>query len=153
MKPINLHPLLVENLYEEALSLSEEARDVFDESVLLASAGEPGRAARAALRQEALRTTTRMMHAIAWLLNQRAFLAGELTEFQLRQHGTLPTSPPAGDDDDLALLPAAVAEIAERTIAFYRRLERVDPASRSMIRVEPVAFDHLRERLGQAVAR
>ncbi|WP_368737004.1 DUF1465 family protein, partial [Janibacter hoylei] len=45
---------------------------------------------RLALSTEGLKTTTRMMHILAWLLNQRAYFSGELSEGQVRRNGTLP---------------------------------------------------------------
>src|SRR6186713_3426542 len=91
----DLSPTIVEALYYEALSLADEVREAFDLSGRLTAASENEDLARVALACEALRTTTRMMHGIAWLLNQRAYFAGELSEFQLRRHGRLP---PARDE-------------------------------------------------------
>src|SRR5690606_7897559 len=63
----DLSPTIVDALYCEALVLADEARSAFDLSGRLTRAAEDEDLARIALSCEALRTTTRMMHAIAWL--------------------------------------------------------------------------------------
>ena len=147
----DLSPTIVEALYGEALMLADEARAAFDLSGRLTSASEDEDLARIALSCEALRTTTRMMHAIAWLLNQRAFFAGELSEFQLRRHGRLPPRQNESSDDNLALLGPELADLIERTQRFYARIERLDLAWRNHFAMHPAAIHRLRERLGQAV--
>lgn len=149
----DLSPTIVEGLYNEALRLADEARAAFDPSVrpTAANEDEDGDLARIALSCEALRTTTRMMHAIAWLLNRRAYFAGELSEFQLRRHGRLPAAQPDGDNTQLALLDPPLIELTQRTRRFYARIERLDRAWRERFAMDPVAIRRLRERLGQAV--
>ena len=88
--PADISPTIVEALYRDALRLADEARAAFDLSGRLDVVGSDEELARIALSCEALRTTTRMMHAIAWLLNHKAYFNGELSEFQLRCHGRLP---------------------------------------------------------------
>jgi regulator of CtrA degradation len=93
-----------------------------------------------------------MMHAIAWLLNQRAYFAGELSEFQLRRHGRLPARQPDGPADHLALLGPELEDLIGRTRRFYARIERLDRAWRDHFAMHPAAIHRLRERLGSAVA-
>ena len=150
-EPADLSPTIVESLYCEALVLADEARAVFDLSGRLDLAGEDEDLARVALSCEALRTTTRMMHAIAWLLNQRAFFAGELSEFQLRRHGRLPPAQPDGDPDQVARLDPELQDLVERTRRFYARISRLDRAWREHFAMHPSAIHRLRERLGHAV--
>jgi len=147
----DLSPTIVDTLYGEALALADEARAAFDLSGRLTVASVDEDLARIALSCEALRTTTRMMHAIAWLLNQRAFFAGELSEFQLRRHGRLPPAPPDGENDQLALLTPELIALVERTRRFYARVERLDRAWREHFAMYPSAIHRLRERLGHAV--
>jgi regulator of CtrA degradation len=148
----DLSPTIVETLYGEALALADEARGAFELSGRLSAASLDEDLARIALSCEALRTTTRMMHAIAWLLNQRAHFAGELSEFQLRRHGRLPPAQPDADPGQIALLPLETAALIERTRQFYARIERLDRAWRARYEMEPAAIHRLRERLGKAVA-
>jgi len=148
----DLSPTIIEALYGEALLLADEARAAFDLSGRLTAASENEDLARIALSCEALRTTTRMMHAIAWLLNQRAYFAGELSEFQLRHHGRLPPRQPDAAAGQPALLGPALQELIERTRRFYARIERLDAAWREHFAMHPAAIHRLRDRLGRAVA-
>lgn len=150
-EPADLSPTIVDTLYGEALSLADEARAAFDLSGRLTTASMNEDLARIALSCEALRTTTRMMHAIAWLLNQRAFFAGELSEFQLRRHGRLPPAQPDGDPDQVARLDPELQDLVERTRRFYARISRLDRAWREHFAMHPSAIHRLRERLGHAV--
>ena len=148
----DLNPTIVNALYGEALVLADEARAAFDLSGRLTAASENEDLARIALSCEALRTTTRMMHAIAWLLNQRAYFAGELSEFQLRHHGRLPPRQPDPAPSQLALLEPELEALIQRTRRFYARIERLDGAWREHFAMHPAAIHRLRDRLGRAVA-
>ena len=149
----DLSPTIVDALYCEALLLADDARGAFDLSGRLTATSEDEDLARIALSCEALRTTTRMMHAIAWLLNQRAYFAGELSEFQLRRHGRLPPPQPDSPSDQVALLGPELEDLIERTQRFYARIERLDMAWRTRFAMHPAAIHRLRERLGSAVAQ
>ena len=151
-EPADLSPTIVEALYCEALVLADDSRAAFDLNGRLNLSGKDEDLARIALSCEALRTTTRMMHAIAWLLNQRAYFAGELSEFQLRRHGHLPPPQPDAAPDQLALLDPEIVTLVERTRRFYARIERLDAAWREHFAMHPAAIHRLRERLGEAVA-
>ena len=71
----NLSRPIIESLYTEALVLADEVRAVF----ALAQDSSPIATSdriKLALSAEGLKTTTRMMHVLAWLLNQRAHFSG-----------------------------------------------------------------------------
>ena len=125
----NLSRPIVEALYTEALVLADEVRAVFARGTHQPEIGEDTMA-RLALSTEGLKTTTRMMHVLAWLLNQRAFFSGEMTEAQVRQHGTLPADRPADQKALVALEPATRDLIAE-TEQLHQRIARLDEAWRS----------------------
>jgi regulator of CtrA degradation len=148
-EPADLSPTIVESLYCEALVLADEARAAFDLSGRLDLAGEDEDLARVALSCEALRTTTRMMHAIAWLLNQRAYFAGEISEFQLRHHGRLPPGQPSSTPEQLAMLGGATQELIHRTELFHARIGRLDKAWRDRFAMYPEAIHRLRDRIGR----
>lgn len=144
--PTDLSEPIIESLYCEALVLADEVRAAFDmtprphclEDDLL----------RIALSVEGLRTTTRMMQALAWLLNHRAYFAGDLSEFQLRRHGTLPADRPS-DPEQLRLLEEPTRALIADTEAFHQRIARLDRAWRDRFEVRPAAILRLRERLGR----
>lgn len=128
-RPTNLSRPIIEALYTEALVLADDVRSVFALGTREPAPGEDA-TLRLALSTEGLKTTTRMMHVLAWLLNQRAFFSGELTEDQVRLHGTLPSdrkSDPAALD---ALEPETCELIAE-TERLHQRIARLDEAWRS----------------------
>lgn len=150
---VDISPTIVDALYEEALDLADETRTAFELSGRLDAAGEEADLAGIALSCEALRTTTRMMHGIAWLLNQRAFFSGELSASQLRRHGRLPPDEAAGDPAQLALLDQPLHDLSERTRDFYQRLARLDRAWRKYHAMEPEVVHLLYDRLDRAIGR
>jgi len=147
MRTINLSRPIIEALYSEALVLADDVRAAFAGSVGEPAPGltQPGEAmARLALSSEGLKTTTRMMHVLAWLLNQRAFFSGELTEKQVRLHGALPEDRPA-DAEQLDRLDPATRALIEETEAFHRRIARLDAAWRQNFEmISPVRAFHAR---------
>lgn len=135
-------------MYCEALVLSDEVRHAF----ALSSLNDDPQAdaqdrARIAMSSEGLRTTTRMMHAVAWLLNHRAYFLGELSEFQLRRHGRLSPDMRKVEPEQFALLPPAVQDLVSATLRFYDRLLRLDRVWRQTDEPPPGAILRLRERL------
>ena len=152
-----INPRIIEGLYCEALVLSDEVRAAFDLSRRLddhsETVGGDENIARVALSCEALRTTTRMMHAIAWLLNHRAYLAGEISEFQLRRHGRLAPDYPTAEPDRMALLAPDIRKLITTTEKFYARLLRVDHGWRTQNSTMPSAIERLRHRLSEQVNR
>ena len=147
-QPANLNPRIIESLYIEGLMLSDEVRDAFD--VANRPVADPEGAARIALSCEALRTTTRMMHGLAWVLNHRAFIKGEITDFQLRRHGRIPANVPEADPERLRLLEPEVQELIRATERFYARLVRLDSGWRAREHLPKPgrpALERLRERL------
>ncbi len=125
----NLSRPIIEALYSEALILADEVRAVFALGTREPEIGEDS-VVRLALSTEGLKTTTRMMHVLASLLNQRAFFSGELSENQVRNHGTLPADRPSDPAALDALEPETCALIAE-TQALHKRIARLDEAWRS----------------------
>ena len=151
-QPATINPRIIEGLYSEALLLSDEVRAAFMLSGRIEDAGREDDLARVALSCEALRTTTRMLHAIAWLLNHRAYFMGELSEFQLRRHGRLARDIASADIDRVKLLDDGVRTLIAATERFYARLVRLDDGWRQREPQAPTAISTLRERLA-AMAR
>lgn len=148
--PCPISPRIVEALYCEALVLSDEVRGAFTlpgrYERVDAREDRPNQS-RIALSSEGLRTTMRMMHAIAWLLNHRAFFKGEIDEMQLRRHGRLSPDMRLSDPAQTALLDRPTAQLVEATRHFYERLLRLDEAWRLSTPVAPSAIERLRERI------
>ena len=140
-----INPRIIEALYCEALVLADEVRASFALSGRIGQAGAEEDLARVALSCEALRTTTRMMHAVAWLLNHRAYLMGELSEFQLRRQGRLSADASRSDPEQVSLLDAPTRELIAATERFHARLLRLDSGWREGV--------HQRVPTGAAIAR
>ena len=154
-QPANINRRIIESLYAEGLMLSDEVRAAFDLTRRL-DCDRPDcdgeNLARVALSCEALRTTTRMMHAVAWLLNHRAFLNGEISEFQLRRHGRIAAGLPVSEPHRMILLDPEVQELILATERFYARLVRLDSGWRAQDQAAAApAIQRLRERLSRAV--
>ena len=149
-KPASINPRIIEGLYCEALVLSDEVRAAFAPAPGQTGSREEDEA-RVALSCEALRTTTRMMHSVAWLLNHRAYFAGELSEFQLRRYGRLAEFPEA-EPRRLALIDSQIRELIQATERFHARLKRLDNGWRERESEGVSAIAALRERLGQRLA-
>lgn len=146
----NLSRPIIEALYTEALVLADDVRAVFTAGTREPMTGEDAYV-RLALSTEGLKTTTRMMHVLAWLLNQRALFQGELSENQVRLHGALP--PNRGSDEaQLALLEPETRELIADTEKLHQRIARLDEAWRQHFDMgSPVqAFQ---ERLGREIGR
>ncbi len=142
---------IIEALYCEALVLADEVRAAFDLQPVDKPDGDGDRL-RLAMSVEGLRTTTRVMHVLAWLLNQRAYFNGEMSEFQLRRHGTLPDDRPS-DPANFDRLEVPTRDLIEQSEALHARIARLDAAWRDKFRLRPSAVHRLRERLGREVSR
>lgn len=147
--PLSFSPRLVETFYCEALLLSDEVRCAFALAGRLDRANGEEDLTRIAQSSEGLRTTTRMMHAIAWLLNHRAYFMGEISALQLHRHGRLAPSMQRSDAGQLALLAPEVGELVVRTRRFYERLLRLDGAWQLTGPAPASAIARLRERIEQ----
>ena len=146
----SLNPRIVDALYCEALVLADEVRSQFDRARALAerASGDGEDLDRVALSCEALRTTTRVMHCMAWLLNHRAHFAGELSELQLRRHGKLISSFPPSEPEVVARLPHLLQQLIGETERLYERIQRLENAWRGApLAGAPGALERLRERL------
>lgn len=146
-EPLAINTRIIEGLYCEALVLADEVRSAFTLSGRLDEASAENDLTRVALSCEALRTTTRMMHAVAWLLNHRAYLAGDLSELQLRRHGQLAPESEPSDPERQAMLDPEVRELVIATERFHARLRRLDHVWRQPERPAATALVRLRDRV------
>lgn len=103
----------VENLYVEAMLLADEAHAAFAAQRDLGTVRGDA-AAQIGLACESLKTTTRLMHVIAWLLHRRAMFAGD---------------PGAGPNDSAARIGAPVAADWDICAGFDASVRRIISAS------------------------
>ncbi|KUO57689.1 MAG: AraC family transcriptional regulator [Sphingomonadales bacterium BRH_c3] len=141
---------IIESLYSEALLLADEVRAVFALRMGDQAAGASDEL-RLVLSSEGLKATTRMMHVLAWLLNQRAFFSGELNEMQLRRHGRLPEDRDSCPED-MELLEPATRALIQDTIHLHRRISRLDEAWSEHFAARPMVHN-MHERLGRALGQ
>lgn len=149
----SLNPRIVNALHVQAIDLADKVRTRFErlrgETNRVVADDEDLR--RVQISCEALRTTTRVMHCLAWLLNHRAHFAGELSELQLRRHGRLIANFPDSDPDVVAALPDDVQVLIHESQRLYQRIQRLEQAWRSEAIANGSAVQRLRERLSRAV--
>ena len=139
---------VVEELYACALELAEEARYAFDlgDTALLT---ETSNHWCIAMSVEGLRTTTRVMQVLAWLLNQRAYFAGELSKLQLLRDGGLGTDRPS-DPDNLALFSSATQAVIRSSQYLHARVRRLDDEQRRLGARDADALQMMQRRLAKA---
>lgn len=118
-------PKLVDSLYADAMRLADEARAYFD------GAGREDRMAldpllRVGFSCESLKVTTRLMHVIAWLLNQRAVEAGEMSAADAARPERRLGEAPESEAELLPLLPDAARRIIDASVDLHGRVERLD---------------------------
>ncbi len=123
-----LTPKLVDSLYVEAMLLADEARSYFD-SVARDDRLQLDPVDRVGFSCESLKVTTRLMHAIAWLLTQRAVSAGELTRSQAAETDRRLGPAPESDEMLLARLPTVAVDLIRSSETLYDRLGRLDQSS------------------------
>jgi len=123
--PTDITRHLIESLYLEAMILADEARHYFEEE---AKQREPGLtpAKRVEMSCESLRLTTRLMHSIAWLLNQKAYFAGELSYSQLRGQGRMLGESSPSQSDVAASLPEKAQQLIRGSEDLFARIKRLE---------------------------
>ena len=160
----SLNPRIIEALHIDALRLADQVRACFEQLRRQTRHTGARRAnddwpadidddlARVQLSCEALRATTRVMHCLAWLLNHRAFFAGELSELQLRRHGRLIANFPLSDPMIVADLPLEAQICVHESERLYERILRLEQNWRGAHTSGVSAIGQLRERLGAEVS-
>lgn len=116
-------------IYDEAKQLAEQARYGLPDHRGAARAAGLGPADQLKLTGEILRLSARIMHAMAWLMAQRAVLNGEISmaeavgpDYRLEgQEICLAPSALAADS-----LPAPLPELMDRSDRLYRRVMRLE---------------------------
>ena len=127
---LELTPLLVDSLYTEAMVLADEARACFDRSF---DAGHLSPEIAVAFSCESLKVTTRLMHSIAWLLNQKALRAGEITESEARNETNNLGYAPASDGPLALQFPPETQALIGASEELYGRLQRLSEKMRATV--------------------
>ncbi len=115
-------PKLLDGLYTEAMLLADEARFYFDRDP---AEYDMSAATAVAFSCESLKVTTRLMHSIAWLLGQKALMAGEIDAEEARSEARQLGYAPANDDMVIGAFPEEAQQIIRLSEALYYRLERL----------------------------
>jgi regulator of CtrA degradation len=116
-----LTPKLLDSLYTEAMLLADEARSYFDRDQL---SGNLSPEISVAFSCESLKVTTRLMHSIAWLLNQKALRAGELSQFDADSDARDLGYAPASDGYQVERFPPEAQSLIAASEDLYFRLQR-----------------------------
>ncbi|WP_279349360.1 DUF1465 family protein [Erythrobacter litoralis] len=139
---------IVETLYDEAIQLAEQVRAVFAYGpVGIDDAANDD--VRIAMSIEGLRSTTRIMNILAWLLNQRAFFDGELSARQLRRRNVLGDDRPS-DEASLAVLEPETRILIADTISLHARVSRLDTEWRQSAIEEDGPVHSMQDRIATA---
>ncbi|MXP24558.1 DUF1465 family protein [Altererythrobacter indicus] len=122
---MKLHATIIESLYLEAITLAEEARVVFEYSDIIDNSDDIERSV--ALARQITRSRTLLMNVLAWLLNHKACLDGELSEQELRHYCRLKKPTYLSEKlPEIFLLPQEMQDLAQHITALHNRVERLD---------------------------
>lgn len=118
----------INRTYEDAMALLIEARNYVAYRQREEEQGLPPKL-RVRIGFETLRVTTRLTQSMAWLLAQRAVQDGELTQEAVGSEGyTLDAQELCLDDSSIEDpdMPDGLRSLSERSLALYRRIDRLD---------------------------
>jgi len=123
-------------LFRDGMALVEETAAYLDGPGRQQSK-DLGRAAALAYATESMRLTTRLMQLASWLLLHRAVKEGEMSLAQANvEKAKVKLSPTdTTDPNNVALLPAALRELIERSRVLQSKVRRLD----TTIHAPPVA--------------
>lgn len=115
---------VINALYVEAMLLADEARAYFDLHSR-ESRNQMTPLQRVGFSCESLKVTTRLMHVVAWLLNQRALVQDAAPADMLASQQSLGSAPPS-DDASIAQLPREACQIILASSELYDRVRRLE---------------------------
>ena len=119
-----LHRRLVDGLYLEAMVMADEARAYFDLGEMTETEiDDPLR--KVSFACESLKVTTRLMHIIAWLLSQRAWQRGEISDADLLDEKYRLGRATTTDPEIAATFPFAARSLIEASQDLYDRVARL----------------------------
>jgi len=138
-----LTPKLIDALYTEAMLLADEARSYF-ESGRFHENSDPDNRLAVSFSCESLKVTTRLMHCIAWLLNQKALHNGELTAGEVWNHDRALGCAPVTDQLMVERFPAEARQIIRTSEELFDRLQRLSTSLEQEMEVESAVQDMFR---------
>jgi regulator of CtrA degradation len=124
-----LTPKLLDSFYTEAMLLADEARSYFDRDQM---GGNLSPEISVAFSCESLKVTTRLMHSIAWLLNQKALRAGEISVTDAYSDARELGYSPASDTFQLERFPQEAQALIAASEDLYFRLQRISAKMKSL---------------------
>ncbi len=136
-------PKLLDALYTEAMVLADEARSYF-ESGRFSEQCQDEATLSVSFSCESLKVTTRLMHCIAWLLNQRALHGEDLTDGEAWHHNRELGYAAASDGPMVELFPEEARQIIDASEELFQRLQRLSARLEYQEIVEPPVHDMFR---------
>lgn len=134
---------LMDALYTEAMVLADEARSYFESGRFTEDSGNDVNLA-VSFSCESLKVTTRLMHCIAWLLNQKALHSGELTEGEAWNHDRALGYAPATDQLIVDRFPEEARQIIMASEELFQRLQRLSARLQQQMEAESAVQDMFR---------
>ena len=134
---------LIDALYTEAMLLADEARSYF-ESGRFNEEAEQDNLLAVTFSCESLKVTTRLMHCIAWLLNQKALHSGELSEGESWNHDRALGYAPATDQLMVDRFPEEARQIIMASEELFQRLQRLSARLYQEMEAESAVQDMFR---------
>ncbi|WP_417592374.1 DUF1465 family protein [Parasphingorhabdus sp.] len=134
---------LMDALYTEAMVLADEARSYFESGRFKEDSCDDVNLA-VSFSCESLKVTTRLMHCIAWLLNQKALHSGELTEGEAWNHDRALGYAPATDQPMVDRFPEEARQIIVASEELFQRLQRLSAQLKREIASETAVQDMVR---------
>ncbi len=138
-----LTPKLLDALYTEAMLLADEARSYF-ESGRFTEESDPDNLLAVSFSCESLKVTTRLMHCIAWLLNQKALHSGELSAGEAWNHDRALGQAPATDQVMTDRFPVEARQIVLASEELFQRLQRLATRMEQEMEAESAVQDMFR---------
>ena len=138
-----LTPKLIDALYTEAMVLADEARSYF-ESGRFHEESDPDDRLAVSFSCESLKVTTRLMHCIAWLLNQKALHSGELSAGEAWNRDRVLGCAPDTDQAMTDRFPEEARQIVMASEELFQRLHRLSTNMEREMAAESAVQDMFR---------
>ena len=135
-------PKLLDALYTEAMILADEARSYF-ESGRFDEESHPDSSLSVSFSCESLKVTTRLMHCIAWLLNQKALHGDEISDGEAWQKDRALGFAADSDLEMVDQFPAEAKQIILASEELYYRLQRLSAKLEAQADNESRKWKHL----------